>query len=585
MTIRKGSAIQTGIPTATSRDPTINEVVSNHGSDPDHLLPILQTLHEGHLPFDQNSLTQVAQQLSIPAARVKGVATFYSMLKDSPLAEQTTIRLCDGVVCWLKDAGQAKAEMATIEPQADGQNVVRTSCLGQCDKAPAAFVGLCAVGPITSDQELLSESLDDSTSIPVANSAHPREQRLLLNNAGHIDPFSIDDAIRAGVYDGLKRAIEVGPHMVLDEIERSGLTGRGGAGFPTGRKWKLVANAVQTQRYVVCNADESEPLMFKDRVLLESDPHSVIEGILLAGFSVGAQRGFIYIRGEYEHQAQIIEQAIAQAHEHRLLGDEILGSKFSFELEVHRGAGAYICGEETALLESLEGLRGEPRLRPPYPAVAGYHGAPTLVNNVETLATASAIVRIGAEEYLQIGQSSFPGTRLFTLLGHVNRTGLIELPYGFTLREMIEEVGGGMNGTANFGCALTGGAAGTIVGDEQLDVPFDHQAARHGVSLGSGGILICDDSISPVALLRELMWFFEMESCGKCTPCRIGTHVARETLDRLLRGTGTSADVQRLRDLIPTLKTSFCGLGTSAADPLNSCLANFPEHFESLVTS
>lgn len=577
--------MQSGIPTVSSYEPEVVDAISAHGNDPEHLLSILRSLQDCGLLLTENRLSQVASLLKIPAARVKGVATFYSMLDDADNETDRTVRLCDGVACWLKGTTRLRQELESLDDETAGYQITRTSCLGLCDRAPAALIETTAVGPISSVNDFRKNHPPKPCSFPVNSSAHPREHRLLLERVGTVDPGSIDAAVKAGVYSGLKLAIKKGAQHVLDEIERAGLTGRGGAGFPTARKWRLVANSLQEVRYVVCNADESEPLMFKDRALLESDPHSVIEGILLAGFAVGAQRGFIYIRGEYEHQAQIIERAITQAYERRLLGEGILGSEFSFDLEVHRGAGAYICGEETALIESLEGQRGEPRLRPPYPAEAGYHGAPTLVNNVETLATASAIVRIGAEQYRQIGNSSQPGTRLFTLLGHVHRTGLFELPYGFTLRELIEEMGGGMIDSAKFGCALTGGAAGTIVGVEQLDLPFDNRAAQHGVSLGSGGILICDDSVSPVALLRELMWFFEMESCGKCTPCRVGTHVARQTLDRLLGGSGTATDIQRLRALIPTLKTSFCGLGTSAADPLNSCLTNFPEHFESLVTA
>jgi NADH:ubiquinone oxidoreductase subunit F (NADH-binding) len=322
-----------------------------------------------------------------------------------------------------------------------------------------------------------------------------------------------------------------------------------------------------------------------------SNPHKLIEGIALAARAVGAREGFIYIRGEYQAQALRLERAIHQAEQRGWLGDDIQGCGFSFHLHVHRGAGAYICGEETALLESLEGKRGEPRIRPPFPAASGYHGKPTVVNNVETFAALPAIISQGAAWYRLIGgegqpgaSPATPGTKLYTILGHVNRPGLFEAPYGLTLRQAIDQFGGGMLPGSAFHFALTGGAAGTIVPAALLDVPVDYGSIAQGVSLGAGAFLVCDESVSPVLLLRELMFFFEAESCGKCTPCRVGTHEARQLLDRMIAGKrdggpGWSA-LDRLAELAEVLQNdSFCGLGQSAAMPIKSALKHFGAAF------
>jgi NADP-reducing hydrogenase subunit HndC len=320
-------------------------------------------------------------------------------------------------------------------------------------------------------------------------------------------------------------------------------------------------------------------------VLIDADPHQLLEGMALAGYAVGAQEGFIYIRGEYGPQAARLERAIRQAEARGLF--EHVGER-RFKIHVHRGAGAYICGEETALLESLEGKRGEPRVRPPYPTTYGYHGLPTVVNNVETFSAVPAIVAHGAAWYRNVGAThgsppttTTPGTKMYTLLGHVNRPGLFEAPFGLTLRQIVDDFGGGMRPGAAFHLALTGGAAGTIVPASLLDVPIDYASAAKGVSLGAGAFLICDQTVSPIALLRELLHFFEVESCGKCTPCRIGTHAARVILDRMAAGGGRAGDVIELMRLADILQTaSFCGLGQSAAIPMKSALKHFAEAFE-----
>jgi NADH:ubiquinone oxidoreductase subunit F (NADH-binding) len=364
-------------------------------------------------------------------------------------------------------------------------------------------------------------------------------------------------------------------------VAAAGLQGRGGAGFPVGRKWKFVAQTDSLQKYIVCNFDESEPGTFKDRVVVDGDPHLLIEGIALAGFAVGASEGFIYIRGEYEWIARRLERAIAQAEEHGWLGEHIRGNSFSFKLHVHRGAGAYICGEETALLESLEGRRGEPRVRPPYPTTHGYLGHPTVVNNVESFCTVPSIVLRGAEWYKSMGTVNSPGVKLFSVFGHVKRACTFEVPYGITLRQIIDQFGGGMRDGAPFKMALTGGAAGTIVPASMLDVPLDFASGRQGIALGSGAMFILDGSVSAATLLHGLLHFFESESCGKCTPCREGTREARLIVERMANGQGHAGDVDELKRLANMLRVaSFCGLGQSVAMPIESALKHFGHEFE-----
>jgi NADP-reducing hydrogenase subunit HndC len=397
---------------------------------------------------------------------------------------------------------------------------------------------------------------------------------------GRVDAESVDSAITAGAYQALDTALAKTPEDVLGAVDRSGLRGCGGAGFPTGRKWRMVAQANGSGKYVVCNADESEPGTFKDRVLMEGDPHLLLEGLALAGYAVGACEGVIYIRGEYEWIARLLERAIMQAEERGWLGRNVRGSGFSFRVHVHRGAGAYICGEETALLESLEGRRGEPRARPPYPTTHGHLGKPTLVNNVETLCLVPPIVARGPDWFRSLGTPDSPGTKVFTVTGCVNRPGAFEAPLGITLREVIERFGGGMRNGSQFKAALAGGAAGTFVPASLLDVPIDFSSGQQGVPLGSGAMLILDESVPVPTVLTWLLHFFEVESCGKCTPCRAGTREARLVCERIAKGRGSAGDLAELSRLARLLDlTSFCGLGRSVAWPVESALRHFDNEF------
>ncbi len=414
----------------------------------------------------------------------------------------------------------------------------------------------------------------------------PAEKRVVLERAGLIDPDDINDYIAHDGYIALGKALtEMTPASVIAEIEKSGLRGRGGAGFPTGSKWKFVSKTANPKKYVVCNADESEPGTFKDRLILEGDPHTIIEAMAIAGYAVGADEAFIYIRGEYKLAQRRLAEAIVQARDMGFLGQNIFGTDFSFDIHVHSGAGAYICGEETALIESIEGKRGEPRARPPYPTTNGLWGKPTLVNNVETLANVAPILRHGAEWYRQIGTKNSPGTKVYTILGNTNVTGLIEVPMGITLREVITIYAKGMKNNATFKLAQTGGSSGSIIPASLQDTPMDFDSfSRAGVSLGSGAMLICDENTCVVDLARVLLNFFRVESCGKCNPCRIGNQRAYQILCNIAEGTGTLRDLDDLQKISDFLyQLSNCGLGQTAGTPIRDVLSHFRAEVEAHI--
>ena len=412
----------------------------------------------------------------------------------------------------------------------------------------------------------------------------PAENRVVLKNVGLIDPESIEDYIAQDGYQALGLALTQTPEEVIKTIMDSGLQGRGGAGFPTGLKWSFVRKAAGTKKYVICNADESEPGTFKDRVLLEGDPHRTIESMLIAAYDVDADEGYIYIRGEFQLALQRLEAAIKQAEEYGFLGKNIFGSGLNFRLHVHAGAGAYVCGEETALIESLEGKRGEPRSRPPYPTNEGLWGKPTLINNVETLANIPPIIIHGAEWYRKMGTPSSPGTKVYTILGNVNDKGLIEVPMGITLREIITIYAKGMK-DGNFKMAQTGGSGGSIIPSSLQDTPMDFESFKKaGVALGSGALLICNENVCIVDLAKVLINFFRVESCGKCTPCRIGTKRALDILTNISNGQGKMEDLDELENLSHDLiALSNCGLGQTAGTPLKDMLNYFRAEVEAHI--
>ncbi len=549
-------------------DTEVAELAARVGHRPEAVVEVLRELQSRRGRLSQDAVSEVGRALGLPASHVYGVATFYAMLS-TPAPPERTIRICDGPYCTLRGGGQLRA---ALQARFRSWTITRTSCLGLCDRAPAALVRDEQAGPVPPDR------LDDLTvggcgGAPDYRQPRAGEVRVLLPGGDESETSELE-------MPGLARALRMQPDEVLAELEASGLRGRGGAGFPAGRKWRLVAAEPKQPKFVVCNADESEPLCFKDRVLLELRPHRVLEGMAIVGYAIGAREGFLYIRGEYAPQVQRVEEALRAIQEAGGFAPGPGRDGFRFAVHIHRGAGAYICGEETALLESLQGGRGEPRPRPPFPTTRGLNGQPTAVSNVETLAYVPHILARGAAWYRSIGNPKTPGTKLYTLVGDVNRGGLFEAPYGLSLRQMIDEFGGGMRPGSTFGCGLAGGAAGTLVGPQQLDVPIDYDSIRQGVALGSGGFLVCDQSVSPVKLLRELLRFFESESCGKCTPCRIGTRDAREILDRMAAARprpGDRARLERLADLLQ--RASLCGLGMSVANPIRSALACFAQCF------
>lgn len=404
-----------------------------------------------------------------------------------------------------------------------------------------------------------------------------KQPRIVLKNVGIINPESIEEYIAVGGYEALGKALlEMKPQDVVQEIKDSGLRGRGGAGFPTGLKWELASRSKGSPKYIICNADEGEPGTFKDRLILEGDPHKVIEGMIIAGYAIGANRGYIYIRGEYGLSIERLEKALSQAREYGFLGKNIFGTNFSFDLFIKKGAGAYICGEETALIESLEGKRGEPRFKPPYPTDVGLWGKPTVINNVETLANVPSIIQNGASWFRSFGTEKSPGTKVYTILGHIVNAGLIEVPMGVTLREIIYGYGGGMR-SGRFKIAQVGGTAGALLGEDALDVPMDFDSLRPlNATLGSGAILIMDDSTCIVDVLKSVMAFFRRESCGKCVPCRVGGEKLYSMINNIY-GSGPEM-IDKMLDIATYMQqTSFCALGQSPIMPISSAIRYFKD--------
>ena len=403
--------------------------------------------------------------------------------------------------------------------------------------------------------------------------------RIVLRNCGFVDPEDIDQYLALDGYQGLMNALKMSPDDVIGVVRQAGLRGRGGAGFPTFKKWTVCRNAPGEQKYLICNADEGDPGAFMNRSLIESDPHAVLEGMLIAGYAIGASKGIIYIRAEYPLAIERLKNAIAQMREYGLLGDKILDSKFSFEIKIKEGAGAFVCGEETALIGSIEGKRGMPRSRPPFPAISGLYGSPTIINNVETMGTLPNIMRNGAEWYTKYGKEGNRGTKTFSLVGKIRRPGLIEVQLGTTLREIIFDIGGGVQ--KNFKAIQTGGPSGGCLSEEFLDLPVDYESlASAGSIMGSGGLIIMDDDTCIVDVARYFLDFTQKESCGKCVPCRVGTRHMVEILDKITHGEGTPDDLLALRTLGDTIKKgALCGLGQTAPNPVLTTLRYFRNEY------
>ena len=479
-------------------------------------------------------------------------------------------------------------------------NMVSTGCMGPCSRGPLVTVQVqgqedVIYENVTSElaQEIIKKhvteeetaNLDDKI-LPQDMPFFSKQNKVVLANSGLIDPERLEDYVAHGGYTALGHVLrEMTPEEVCNAIVTSGLRGRGGAGYPTGLKWDLVRKAEAKKKYVVANGDEGDPGAYMDRTLMESDPHRVLEGMAIAGYAIGADQGFIYVRGEYPIAAKRLERAIRMAERRGLLGSRVMESSFSFRVDVRIGAGAFVCGEETALMASIMGKRGQPVPRPPYPAQSGLWGQPTLLNNVETFGSIAPIINNGPEWYAGIGTKKSKGTKIFALAGQVENTGLIEVPMGITLREIVFDIGGGIPNERTFKAAQTGGPSGGCIPAEHLDTPVDYESLRDlGSIMGSGGLIVMDDTTSMPDVAKFFMEFCMDESCGKCVPCRVGTTQLYRILERITGGTATQHDLAILEELCVMVKdTSLCGLGQSAPNPLLSTLRYFRDEYETLI--
>ena len=520
------------------------------------------------------------------------------------MAFESYVLVCGGTAC-VSGGGDSVVETFKKELEAAGLaekvQVVVTGCLGFCEQGPLVKIlpqGTFYVQVKAEDvKEIVAEHLIKGRVVSrlcydpeqakklVADANIPfyqKQYRVVLRNCGVIDPEKIEDYIARDGYKALEKVLfEMTPEQVVEEMLKSGLRGRGGAGFPTGMKWKFAQQQPKGQKYMVCNADEGDPGAYMDRSTLEGDPHSILEAMTIAGFAIGASKGYIYIRAEYPLAIQRLEIAIKQARDLGLLGEKILGSDFDFDIELRFGAGAFVCGEETALLQSIEGNRGMPKPRPPFPAVKGLWGRPTVINNVETLANIPVIINKGAEWFSKIGTETSKGTKVFALTGKVNNSGLIEVPMGTTLREIIFDIGGGIRGGHEFKAAQTGGPSGGIIPPQFLDTPIDYEnLAKIGSIMGSGGLIVMDETDCVVDIAKFYLDFTVDESCGKCSPCRIGGRKLLNYLNKITDGRGVEDDIKQLEAISDAMcKASLCGLGQTAANPVKSTLRYFMDEY------
>ena len=604
--------IQNELPTAVEREavdavlgpPQSSWEGAEQASDRDHhvargghaaraqrhlLLPTLHTLQSRVGWISRGALNYVCRRLTIPPAEAYGVASFYALFSLEP-QPPVVAHVCTDVACIARGSQELVAELErTVGPEGshrgNGQAVWHESpCLGMCEHAPAAM--LTVAGPEPREASVAPVGATDIAAMLAGGEPPPPPapripqagdpSLRLLRRVGVVDPGSIDSYRAHGGYEALRAAIDMGPDRVLREVSDSKLLGRGGAAFPTGRKWEAVARNAKRPHYLICNADESEPGTFKDRVILEDDPFFIVEAMTIAGIATGCEHGYLYLRGEYPLAWDRLVAAITAARARRLLGQDILGQGYSFDIELRKGAGAYICGEETALFNSIEGYRGEPRNKPPFPVDEGLFDKPTVINNVETLVNVPGIVMEGGQAYARIGTEDSTGTRLFCLSGRITKPGLYEAPFGITLRELVE-LGGGVIDGRPLRTIMLGGAAGRFVTPDELDVVMSFEAMREaGVSMGSGVVMVVDDTVDLPGILMRLAAFFRDESCGQCVPCRVGTVRQEEALARLVNGRPKGSIEQEyalLDEITQSMRdASICGLGQTAADAIESAL-------------
>jgi NADH-quinone oxidoreductase subunit F len=538
------------------------------------LLPTLHAVNDRIGWISRGSINYIAQQLDVAPAEIYGVASFYALFSTTERPKRQ-VHVCIDLAC---------RAMGGLKEDQLPEGTHPSPCLGTCERAPAVLVIEAGnptrhevLAPATPVQiNALAKGGWPETEATVV-SATPQAQDasstlVLLGRIGKVDPLSISDYQKHGGFDALRKAIQLGASGVIDEVNTSGLVGRGGAAFPTGRKWGAVAGQPAFPHYSICNADESEPGTFKDRVVMEGDPFALVEAMIIASFATGSEQGFIYLRGEYPRAIRNVQNAIDESKKNGFLGDNILGSGFNFNLSIVRGAGAYICGEETAIFNSIEGYRGEPRNKPPFPVEVGVFGKPTLVNNVETLVNVLSIVKDGGAAYAALGTDGSKGRKLFCLSGAVAKPGIYEVEFGITLRQLID-LGGGMRNGSTMQAILLGGAAGGFVGPNDLDLPLTMEATRAaGSSLGSGVVMVLDQSVDMVDQLRRIAAFFRDESCGQCVPCRVGTVRQEEIVSRLAKGV-QAQDIELLRELGTVMRdASICGLGQTANSAIDSAI-------------
>jgi NADH-quinone oxidoreductase subunit F len=578
-------------------DEKFKTLVSRYPVKRSALIPML-LYGQDHFGFLSDELIdEIATRLDLNKLQVEETLEYYSMLRRKP-AGRYHIQVCTNISCMLRGGNELfehvkkRLGIGHKEVSPSGTfSLEEVECMGACTGAPCMQVNYDFYENLDPDKvDALFEQLEQGKKpqpVPVTSgSVHerlPAEVPVISKRFGIRDSRKIDTYLQHEGYQALEKALkQMTPDQIVDEMKKSNLRGRGGAGFPAGMKWSFVPKETNKPKYILANADESEPGTCKDRPLMEMDPHQLIEGMVIAGRAVNANRGYIYIRGEYRYIIDIMDVAISEAYAKGYLGKNILGSGFDFELCTHTGAGAYECGEESALMESLEGKRGYPRIRPPFPAVVGLYGCPTVINNAETLSTVPAVIRMGGEAYANLGTPRNGGTRLYSISGHVNRPGIYELPLGFPLRRLIEEVAGGVRAGRKLKAVIPGGSSCPLLSADEIDVPMDYDSvAKAGSMLGSGGTVIIDEDTCMVDVARRIMHFYAHESCGWCIPCREGTTWLRKMLDRFHEGGGRAEDIPMIDELSKNmLGRTFCPLGDAAALPTISIVKKWRNEFE-----
>ena len=561
------------------------------------LIPMMMYAQDEYGFVSDEMIAEIARRLDLRTVQVEETLAYYSMLHRKPMGKHH-VQICTNVACMLRggaelfEQAKKRLEIGHKEVTSDGVfSLEEVECIGACTGAPALQVNYDFyenVTPMKFDE--IIELLDAGQKAPpepvTFGALHPRnpaETPVISKRFGIRNSHKIDVYLQHDGYKALEKALkEMTPESIIDEVKKSSLRGRGGAGFPTGMKWSFVPKDSPKPKYVICNADESEPGTCKDRPLMEMDPHQMIEGIIIAGRAIGAHLGFIYIRGEYRYVLDIVEGALAEAYRRGYLGKNILGSGFDFDLVAHTGAGAYECGEESALMESLEGKRGYPRIKPPFPAVVGLYGCPTIINNVETLSSVPAILLEGGENYANRGTPKNGGTRMLCVAGHVNKPGIYEIPLGMNMKKFIYEVAGGIPDGKKLKAVIPGGSSCPLLSANEIDIPMDYDSvAKAGSMLGSGGMVVMDEDTCMVDMARRIMHFYAHESCGWCIPCREGTAWLRKMLERFHAGLGRPEDIDLVADLSKNmLGRTFCPLGDAAALPTISIVNKWRNEFE-----